>query len=825
MRLYISVLYLFVALLNAYGQESNTLEWEFYHPRKKEWISYGTHGSIQEKLIESRELPDPFYGKNAELFNWIEEHTWKLRCSFNWSKTEEYIYVELYLPAVDTYGEVLLNGKKILKTQNAFIPYSAQLKEYLRDGKNELQIILTPPVMQWEDDYKKERYHLPAPSDENEIKISSRVRKPQYQFGWDWAPRMNTIGLNKPASIHRYNDLRILNKSTVTKELADGYAVIESTIFFTGKKSGVISWKSERFGTKNIKLTCNKASRLDTLWNPKLWWPIRWGDQYLYNDKWIFKSSENQFIESAVLKYGVKSTELVRESDGWGTSYYFKVNGKRIFAKGSNYVPQSIFPASVTESQVRNAVLEMEKSNFNMIRVWGGGYYPDEVFYNTCDSLGILVWQDFMFACAMYPSDFYFVHNVSEELDYQVPRIASHPCIAQFNGNNEVDVAWKNWGFEEQYHLDSLASSEIEAGYEKLFKQVIPGKVKEYCSLPYTHTSPLSNWGKAEDFNNGSQHYWGVWHGQDDIDSFKRKIGRFNTEYGFQSFPGFTALHLMADTADWSLDSDLIKYHQKSYVGNQKIEEHALKLYGKTFSFEKFVYFSQLTQAEAMRIAITSHRLDQKRCGGTLYWQFNDVWPAPTWSGIDFTGEWKAAQYEIRDCMRDITLVYEINEKDWPQFYLVYDHPDTINYSLKCTAYDHNGKQMALQDLFGSIDGDTLIELELPDLSKRKLKRSVLVYELTDDYNLRQELTYTFSSYSKFQSNGMDFSIISVDTLKNEGLLEITTQEFHEKTWIYSIIPGVRLENNFLDLLPGKHIIRFTYEIKPKAEDFQFLSK
>jgi beta-mannosidase len=334
----------------------------------------------------------------------------------------------------------------------------------------------------------------------------------------------------------------------------------------------------------------------------------------------------------------------------------------------------------------------MAESNFNMVRVWGGGYYPDDIFYDVCDELGIMVWQDLMFACAMYPGDSSFLNNVEDEFEYQIPRIASHPSLTLFNGNNEVDVAWKNWGFQAKFGIYGDDAKQVENDYNKLFKQLAPKVISSYTNSPYVHTSPLSNWGKDEFYNHGTMHYWGVWHGKDPIEDFGKKSGRFNAEYGFQSFPEFSTMHTFSEKKDWDLDSLVMKHHQKSYVGNGMILKQATILYGKPKTFDEFVYFSQLTQSKAVSIAIAGHRVGMPRCMGTLYWQVNDCWQAPTWSSVDYFGNWKALQYSVRKDYEDVAIVSKIEELGKEEYYIVSDSPKEFVCQLKYTTYNLNGK-------------------------------------------------------------------------------------------------------------------------------------
>ena len=492
---------------------------------------------------------------------------------------------------------------------------------------------------------------------------------------------------------------------------------MEFDIYVSNPDLEEIRWDTGLFGEKTVKGKDGVFTRRVEVYKPQLWWPRGQGEQYLYEDAFYIYDAQGEYeIGAFPLKFGIKTSELIREKDEWGTSYYFKINGRRVFGKGADYIPQEIFPARVKDEEIVQLVEDMAASNFNMVRVWGGGYYPDEVFFEKCDELGLMVWQDLMFACAMYPGDKCFLENISREFNYQVPRISAHPSVVLFNGNNEVEVAWGNWGFQIKHGLYGKSAKEIEKAYDDIFKKTAPSIIEKHSTVPYIHTSPLSNWGKMELYNHGSQHYWGVWHGKDPIEDFGKKIGRFNAEYGFQSFPEYNTLKTFSTEDEWDLDSEVMKHHQKSYVGNDMILKHAKRLYGEPKNFEEFVYYSQLTQSMAVSMAVAGHRIDAPRCGGTLYWQLNDCWPAPTWSSIDYEGNWKALQYRIRDDYQDIAVVEKYEDLENRQYYLVSDAPDTLNYTVECKFYNFEGELLSEKKFSHDLGGEASLKLDLSDL-------------------------------------------------------------------------------------------------------------
>ena len=815
------------------AQSSKVLEWTFFHPKKSIWMDLGTHGSVQEALIDVGEMPDPYYGKNEEKFGWFEEHTWEFKSIFfvEQEDIDNSEYHELVFNSLDTYGKVFVNDSLVMKTENAYIPHSVQIKEFLVVGMNEVTVEITPPVMYHADSYKNGKYKLPAPNDVHETAIAPYTRKPQYQFGWDWALRLNTIGFNKPVELKSYSNNRIVNKSVNVWEVKEDKAKLELTVDFavstTGKK---YLWKSEIFGTEEVEIKNGKATRIVELDNPKLWWPLGQGDQHLYNDIWSISEAEKS-IASVSLNFGVKTSELIREEDQWGTSYYFKINGRRIFCKGANYIPQDIFPARVESDEIVSLIETMAETNFNMVRVWGGGYYPDDIFYETCDRLGIMVWQDLMFACAMYPGDDDFIANVSEEFQYQVPRIAGHPSVVQFNGNNEVEVAWGNWGFQIKYGLYGKSAREIEDAYIRLFKETAPKIIAQHTTIPYIHTSPLSNWGKMELYNHGSQHYWGVWHGKDPMEDFGKKIGRFNAEYGFQSFPEYSTIETFSTKEDWDLSSDVMKHHQKSYVGNDMILKHAKRLYGKPESFEDFIYYSQLTQSMAVSMAVAGHRIDAPRCGGTLYWQLNDCWPAPTWSSIDYYGNWKALQYRMRDDYREVAVVAKFNDLTDVDYYIVSGIDDEVNSKITCDVYDLKGKLVKSYDLSTNLSPQSSKQLEIPVLSeekcrigkgKKKKKNYHLKFTWTDGVN-EYKRTYDElgKEYKVASEDVVEFRLENVNSEAGTAQLVIENKRFLKDCWVTSKNPGIKYDRNFVSLLPGIHTIQISFEKTPVEGDFQ----
>jgi beta-mannosidase len=612
-----------------------------------------------------------------------------------------------------------------------------------------------------------------------------------------------------------------------TKAIHSDHALVSFDLILDKHvRTELFSWESKLFGAQVYSEGSATLNREERIADPKLWWPRGQGEQHLYEDEWTLKNARGEVLFTKKVRFGLRHSELVNLPDQWGTSYEIKVNGRPVFCKGGDYIPQHVFPSQVSDTDLRRMVENMVDANFNMVRVWGGGYYPDDAFFEACDELGIMVWHDFMFACSMYPGDPEFLQNVSEEAAYQIPRIASHPSVVLFNGNNEVDVAWKNWGFQLRYNIYGKDAKEVEDSYERLFRMLLPGKVKEYSNVPYVHTSPLSNWGKDEFYNHGSQHYWGVWHGKDPMEDFAKKIGRFNAEYGFQSFPEYSTLQTFSTRDQWDVQSEVMKHHQKSYVGNLMILKHAKDLFGMPQTFEDFVYYSQLTQATAVSMAVTGHRLDRPRCMGTLFWQVNDCWPAPTWSSIDYYWNWKALQYWVRDDYNDLAVLSNKDVNGQYHYYLVSDVVDTFMCEMYFTVYDLNGKELFRNNVSQLVKGVETTEICMTSLKNSHPGENVVVrFDWLDQNGTKNSRTFTqlYKDYPRAGKRDVNITILRHDPEKRKMTVQVDAQKYMRCFWLFSDRPGIRFDHNFCDLIPGKHFFELNYtEEAPLLEHFGF---
>lgn len=624
--------------------------WQFSQENSEAWYPAMVPGVVHLDLFANKLIEDPYWENNELKQRWIEEENWVYKTTFKIDdKFLRNQQIELNFEGLDTYADVYLNDQKILSANNMFRTWNVEVKDRIIPGENELKVVFKSAVKF--NKQKVENYPNKLPSGNESVdiktKVSSFTRKAAYHFGWDWGPRFVTSGIWRSITLKVWNKARIKNIYTSTINLDDGNAEMLTHLEIEVAESG--TYELTLHGIKQVEdLTkgLNNINYFFQIENPELWWCNGYGEAKLYKQN-VELTQFDQIIDSKEIIFGVRTIELVNEPDRIGSSFYFKLNGKPIFMQGSNYIPQDMFLPRVKDEQYKKLIDDVKQANMNMLRVWGGGIYENDLFYDLCDQNGILVWQDFMFAGSLYPDDAEFKENVKQEVIQNIKRLRGHPSILLWCGNNEIEVAWNNWDWQKQYGYSTEDSVQIWDNYISIFHQLIPEQIAIYDPLrDYTPTSPLSNWGSAENFNHGSMHYWGVWHGREPFENFESNVGRFMVEYGFQSFPEMSSLKQVMSDSSLNLNSSVMKNRQKSYIGNGLISDHISQYFDEPGTFEEFVLLSQQTQAKGMQMAIKAHKSKQPHCMGTLFWQLNDCWPGPSWSVIDYYGKHKLA-YDV----------------------------------------------------------------------------------------------------------------------------------------------------------------------------------
>lgn len=654
---------LFIRLL-IHGQVSerslSVENWQFKNAKESKWLSARVPGTVHLDLISNSIIPDPYKDENEKKVQWVENENWEYQTQFNLSSQEmQHKNIDLVFSGLDTFSEVYLNGKLIENTDNMFRTWTIPGRSYLKQGENRLQVKFKSAVNIGKDLAKKIPFTMPESP-------RSFVRKAQYQFGWDWGPRLVTAGIWKDVSLRFWDQAKLETVKIEQVKLTPKKAEMSVHAEIFAQEAGKYKLSvNNQIQNITLKSGLNTISVPYQIRNPKFWQPNGWGKPNLYDIK-ITLQKESKTITEKTERIGLRTVELVQEKDDKGKSFYFKVNGQPMYAKGTNWIPGDSFSPRMTKEKYRQLIKACKDANMNMIRVWGGGIYEDDEFYKACDENGILVWQDFMFAGSFYPADENFRENVKAEVKDQIERLQNHASLALWCGNNEIDEAIVNWGYQKQFKYSKDDSLQVWKDYKTIFHEVIPEAIKKFATADkqiYWPSSPSIGWGHQESLTEGDSHYWGVWWGEQPFEIFNEKVPRFASEYGFQGIPTLeTTKSMFSGKPDLSLQNGTIKAHEKHSRGWEIIENYMQRDYIVPKDFVKYNYVSQLLQARGMQIAIEAHRRAKPYNMGTLYWQLNDCWPVVSWSSIDYLGNWKALHYQVKRSFENQVILTE--EKD-----------------------------------------------------------------------------------------------------------------------------------------------------------------
>jgi beta-mannosidase len=679
----LSTIILFIVLGISCKRESPSFieikdNWQFTQSGKQDYLTANIPGFVQTDLYKNHKIPDPYFGENEKELQWISKSDWDYKTTFNVDKEllgKEHL--ELVFEGIDTYAEIFLNGSLLLQTNNMFRKWEVDCKSLLKEGKNNLEIHFTPSEKIDSITATKQKVILPD--------IRSYTRKAPYQSGWDWGPRFVTMGIWKPVYLRSWKNARIediqINQDSIVNDTAWITTIFEIESAKTQDCFLSIIDESTPDLVNKVRVRLDKGLNSFpvkfSIANPELWWTNGLGDPHLY--QFGFMMQTNYSIDKKYKNIGVRTLELVQQADSIGTSFYFELNGKPVFMKGANYIPQDNFPANIPSLKYNRLIKSVVDANINMLRVWGGGIYEDDLFYDLCDENGILVWQDFMFACNLYPGDKDFNKNVKQEVIEQVKRLRNRPSLALWCGNNEIDEAWHNWGWQKSLGYSIVDSIKLWNDYLNLFEKLLPNIVDSLSiQTAYVSSSPKNGWGRKESLTEGDMHYWGVWWGEEPFEMYEKKVGRFMSEYGFQGFPNMKTLRACLDSTDIRLGSKALLNHQKHPYGMELIQRYMEREYDVPEDFEDYNYISQLVQAYGIKKAIEAHRRAKPNCMGTLYWQLNDSWPGISWSGIDYYGRWKALHYFVKKAYRDYLISFEEKNDSLGIFIISDQLKDTI---------------------------------------------------------------------------------------------------------------------------------------------------
>ncbi|PKF73248.1 beta-mannosidase [Chryseobacterium sp. PMSZPI] len=769
--------------------------WQFKNSKDNKWLPARVPGTVHQDLMNNKIIQDPFKDENEKKVQWIENEDWDYQTSFTISSKEvKNENVNLIFNGLDTFSEIYLNGKLLKKTDNMFRIWEIPVKQNLKVGDNLLQIKFKSAVNTGKEFAKKVPFTMPESP-------RSFVRKAQYQFGWDWGPRLVTAGIWKNIKLEFWNNAKFDNIKVEQKNLSTKRADlnIHTSILADreGKYTIVINDKPNQV---QLKKGQNQIDIPFTIQNPKLWQPNGWGEAYLYDMK-LSLQKDSKALSYKSLKLGLRTVELVQQKDEKGKSFYFKVNGNPLYIKGTNWIPADSFSPRITKEKYQKLIKDSKDANMNMIRIWGGGIYEDDEFYKACDENGILVWQDFMFAGSFYPADETFLNNVKEEVKDQVNRLQNHPSIALWCGNNEIDEAIVNWGYQKQFKYSKNDSIQVWKDYKKLFHDVIPNTLKENLTTDkniYWPSSPSIGWGHKESLTEGDSHYWGVWWGEQPFEIYNEKVGRFMSEYGFQGMPTLeTAKSMFSGTPDLNLQNTTIKAHEKHGRGWEIINEYMKRDYQTPTDFIKYNYVSQLLQARGMQIAIEAHRRSRPYNMGTLYWQLNDCWPVVSWSSIDYLGNWKAFHYQAKRSFEPLLISVSETTESY-DIYCINDLLEDLQIDSKMELVDFDGKVLwgagATSKLLAN-SAEKHLEIKKENFSKFDLSKTVLKIVVGSN-SLKSEKLFFFKKPKDLKLPQPTITIKKLSPTE----IEISTDVLAKDVYL---IGDTHFSDNFFDLLPN----------------------
>ncbi len=785
--------------------------WQFREAGKDKWYPASVPGCVHTDLLNNKLIDDPFYRDNEKKLQWIGKTDWEYQTIFN--VTTEMLgrkNIELIFEGLDTYANVFLNNEPLISTDNMFRTWRVDAKRLTKPGPNILRVRFRSPINEILPIMAKMNYELPAGNDQGE-KTSPHTRKAPYQYGWDWGPRFVTSGIWRPVFLEAWDEARLSDLQILPRSITTGpaflLAMVEVESSVTGDATLVLSSPTDKTVAVKQEVTLAKGPNRFALnfivVHPALWWPNGLGAHPLYT----FKARlliNGKPVDEATKRTGLRALELRQQRDESGKSFTFVINGVPVFAKGGNWIPADSFPTRITKDKYRELLGSVRDTNMNMLRVWGGGIYESDDFYDLCDEMGILVWQDFMFGCSLYPGDQAFLDSVRHEANDNVKRLRDHPSIVIWVGNNEIESGWFHWGWKEKL------PARLWDDYLKIFYGVLP----EVCrsldpSRSYWPSSPSSNLeDDPESQKIGDLHYWQVWHAAAPFTEYEKQFPRFMTEYGFQSFPQIETVSTYTVPADRDIKSPVMMAHQRHPRGNQLIREYMLREYPEPKDFESFLYVSQVLQAEGIKIGAEHLRRIMPHNMGSLFWQIDDCWPVASWSSIDYTGRWKALQYYARRFYGDI-LLSPHEENGNLNFYVVSDRLKPTAAQLQVSLLDFEGHTLwhRQQDIqvaalksksYLSIPSDSILAGKDP-------KGTFLFAELLVD---GKPVAHNEHFFQPFKNLLLPRPRISAEVVRSRAGFRITLSSDKLARAVYLSAPAASgfFADNYFDLIPGRKV-------------------
>jgi beta-mannosidase len=783
--------------------------WQVSQAGSEEWLPATVPGGIHTDLMAVGRIPDPFVGDNERRVQWVAREEWRYRRTFTVEPgLLDHDKVFLVADGLDTLAALTLNGQEIGRTDNMFRQYRWDVKGLLRsDGPNEIEVAFASPVK-----YAEEKQAVRAlPGVPQAIPGGPYLRKSPYQWGWDWGPQLPPIGIWKDIRLEGHSTAR-LEDVHLRQHHAEGQVTVEARVV-TERWSDAPLSAAVRItapdgevlqGEANVPAGSTEAVVRVQVTRPQLWWPNVYGEQPLYTVDVALRGDEA--LDERTYTIGLRTIELRQEPDRWGRSFEFVVNGVRIFAKGSNWAPADSFPTRITDEYLEGLIRSAAESHQNMLRVWGGGFYEEERFYDLCDRYGLLVWQDLLFACSIYPlNDAEFVENVRAEVVDNVRRLRHRTSLALWCGDNEMEWGWADWGWDRPEFQD------MKVAYSTFFHSTLP----EWCAAldpdrAYWPSSPSSGT-PFEDPNGqvqGDAHYWDVWHGRKPFTAYRGQYPRFMSEFGFQALPPMPTIRTYAEEADWNMTSYIMEQHQKNDSGNSLIVGQMLDTFRLPRDFESLVYLSMALQAEGIRYGVESWRRHMDRVAGTLYWQLNDCWPVASWSSLDYFGRWKALHYAARRFYAPVLLSVE-DDGDRQTVHVTSDLGEPWRGTVRWTLETLRGEALDSGEEQVEVSPLTSVSVRALDFANRltddSRRETVFVAELWQGDRLmaRQVATFVPTKHLSLEPPGLSITPrVEGDTLA----IDLTARSLARMVELSLDGTDVVFSDNYFDLPAGRTV-------------------